>query len=98
MAGTLLSAFSTWASCWPLKATGSPEARGLLCLVAAEALLVASSLFVQHGLSLRPIASVGVMELRPEARAWLEKDKGVETEEGRHFLLCWLYSQVICSD
>lgn len=54
MAGTVLSAF-------PLKAAGSPEAfGGFLCLVAAEALFAASSLFVQHGLSLRLIASVGV--------------------------------------
>lgn len=68
MAGTLLSAF-------PLKATGSPEARGFggfLCLVAAEALFAASSLFVQHGLSLRLIASVGVAGER----------QGVEAEEG----------------
>lgn len=40
-----------------------------LCLVAAEALLAASSLFVHRGLSLGLVTSASLMELRLEAGA-----------------------------
>jgi hypothetical protein len=72
--GLLLATWDNW----------KPRGRGLglLCLVAAEALFAASSLFVHHELSLRLITSVRV---RTGGWGMDGERQGVEAEEGRHF-------------